>query len=280
MGDNQDAHIPFNQANEIYTFRNPRLQDFSLQYPILKYIYQNHVIWKKLIKTCKFFFSSNRVYPVGHLRALGNSKWEADNEIFDSNHSFCKLWLHNALFVSLSPEFPHELSSLIPKIQKCDLRVLQLDNQNLSWDEYQFLTTSGTIEWLDFGKFSVKYSDDKVVAFDKLLKNFKDMRKICVRNCSNCSSMFELDTVKNMVQILSRFPKLRYLSLGDLPGTFDFASITDFLLMNEKIRVTICFHRHAALSPAFAEMLNNFVNYVRENPPKIVPSVRFSGLHN
>uniref|UniRef100_A0A914YL44 Uncharacterized protein n=1 Tax=Panagrolaimus superbus TaxID=310955 RepID=A0A914YL44_9BILA len=82
--------------NAAYTFKNPRPQLFSLSYPIMKYILQNSTgaAWKKLIMTCKYFFSKNPIFPVRQL-TTGYEIWNADGKTFNPNQALSHLWLYD-----------------------------------------------------------------------------------------------------------------------------------------------------------------------------------------
>uniref|UniRef100_A0A914Y8L1 Ovule protein n=1 Tax=Panagrolaimus superbus TaxID=310955 RepID=A0A914Y8L1_9BILA len=56
-----------NHSNSVYSFDNPRPQNFVIPYTIIKYIYSSSSsvkAWKKMIRACKYFFSKHRVYPI------------------------------------------------------------------------------------------------------------------------------------------------------------------------------------------------------------------------
>uniref|UniRef100_A0A914YTX6 Uncharacterized protein n=1 Tax=Panagrolaimus superbus TaxID=310955 RepID=A0A914YTX6_9BILA len=140
----------------------------------MKYILKNSTpeAWKKLIKTCKYFFSKNPVFPVGHLRAgFADGEWDGDCGIVNTNQPIVKLWLYKSLFVNT----PATFSSLIPKLSKCSVQNLSIEGQNLTWEEFQFLTVSGLVTSFKFIGSTVKYSDGKIVIFDKLLENLKNV---------------------------------------------------------------------------------------------------------
>uniref|UniRef100_A0A914Y3Q0 Uncharacterized protein n=1 Tax=Panagrolaimus superbus TaxID=310955 RepID=A0A914Y3Q0_9BILA len=167
---------------DIYTFKTPRPQHFSLPYPIMKYILKNATpkAWKKLIQTCKYFFPKNPVFPVYDLQADDNGKWHGDDGRINTNNPVAKLWLYNILFAFHSGLSPTTISSLIPKLSNCSLKAVLFTGQNLTWNEFQFLTSSGSIEWFDFCDCTLKYSDGKFVTFDKVLENFKNVESLYV----------------------------------------------------------------------------------------------------
>uniref|UniRef100_A0A914YQU3 Uncharacterized protein n=1 Tax=Panagrolaimus superbus TaxID=310955 RepID=A0A914YQU3_9BILA len=203
----------------------------------MKYILKNSTpeAWEKLIKTCKYFFSKNPVFPVGRLYSDDDGKWNGDRRVINTNQPIAKLWLHKSLDV----ESPATISSLIPKLSKCSVQSLIIGGQNLTWEEYQFLTVSGLVTYLDIFDFTVKYSDGKIVTFDKLLENLKNVENLTVDSVD--PTMFKRDTVKNMVNILQNLKKLDSFELLELSETFDISSFTDFLLENQAVKVYLDF---------------------------------------
>uniref|UniRef100_A0A914YVE4 Uncharacterized protein n=1 Tax=Panagrolaimus superbus TaxID=310955 RepID=A0A914YVE4_9BILA len=143
----------------------------------MKYILKNSTpeVWEKLIQTCKYFFSKNPVFPVGALSSrCTDGKWDGDCGIVNTNQPIVKLWLYK----SLDGDFPATLTSLIPKLSKCSVKHLLIRGQNLNWEEYQFLTVSGLVTLFKFIGSTVKYSDGKIVTFDKLLENLKNVKNL------------------------------------------------------------------------------------------------------
>uniref|UniRef100_A0AC34F1F7 Uncharacterized protein n=1 Tax=Panagrolaimus sp. ES5 TaxID=591445 RepID=A0AC34F1F7_9BILA len=166
-------------SNMVYTFKNPYPQHFSILYHIVEYMIENPQsgkAWKKLIMSCKYFYSKKPVFSVSTLDVLCDVKCRADNENFDATSPFPKLWVFDKLetkdgeFVALKP--------LMPKIAKFDLRVLQIDDETLTWKDYQKLTSSDTIEQLFFKSIIIKNANGTMVTFDKILQNLPHLKAI------------------------------------------------------------------------------------------------------
>uniref|UniRef100_A0A914Y5A3 Ubiquitin-like domain-containing protein n=1 Tax=Panagrolaimus superbus TaxID=310955 RepID=A0A914Y5A3_9BILA len=124
------------------------------------------------------------------------------------------------------------ISSLIPKIVKCDLRLLDIYGQILSWKEYHFLVSSGSLQLLYIRFCTIKNDDDSTLTVDKLFGNLK-LLKQCHLKFSDMSSMFEPDTVEKIVGILLRLKNLHSFYLHGLGETFDISAFAKF--------ATVCF---------------------------------------
>lgn len=169
---------PEPHPNAVYTFKKPREQKFSIPNSIIKYMLENPTgkAWKKLIQTCKYFFSQYPVFPIQSLSFEYGSRWDADREIFDSNKFFPKLWLYGSL-QCVDPRHPNTLQKFILQVFKCNLNNLTVFCQTLSWDTYQILISSGSFESMEFYKCSFTYSDGTDVTLDKLLENIEHLEK-------------------------------------------------------------------------------------------------------
>uniref|UniRef100_A0AC35EY84 Uncharacterized protein n=1 Tax=Panagrolaimus sp. PS1159 TaxID=55785 RepID=A0AC35EY84_9BILA len=156
----------------IYTIKHPYPQRFSLPFEVIKYMIQNcksGKAWKKLIMTCKHFYSKKPVFPVKHLHAYPDSKCEADEEKFNSSKFFPKLWLYDSLCANTMMS--------TPKIYKFDLQVLRIAFQNLSFADYQKLTSSGSLKNIGLRFVTIENADDTIVPADKLLEGLDNLDK-------------------------------------------------------------------------------------------------------
>uniref|UniRef100_A0AC34GMV4 Uncharacterized protein n=1 Tax=Panagrolaimus sp. ES5 TaxID=591445 RepID=A0AC34GMV4_9BILA len=170
--------------NATYTFKNPRPQEFSLPYPLMKYITMkstSYKAWRKLITTCKYFYSKNPVIPIRNCQKSKYNDYEwslswtpRKYKLIDLRKKFCyKLWPHGHLEIADAP-----YSILAPKVFRYDLTSIYVLSQTISYDEYQRLTSSKTLSCLMFFKVNVVHSDGSLVAFDKLLENLPNASKI------------------------------------------------------------------------------------------------------
>uniref|UniRef100_A0A914QVQ8 Uncharacterized protein n=1 Tax=Panagrolaimus davidi TaxID=227884 RepID=A0A914QVQ8_9BILA len=254
----------------IYTFKHPYPQQFSLPWPIIIYMIENcksEKVWKKLIMSCKHFYSKKPVFPVKRLDVNADLKCKADGEFFNASKLFPKLWLYDSLFANQGSK----MSTLIPKIFKFDFRVLRIANQTLTFDDYQKLTSSGSIERLILWHSTVKNADDTIVTADKLLEGLDYLHR-CTMVCSNNLLVLETETIGKIVQHLNGYKKMLGFQLCGINESFDFASFSDFLLNNETISVYLSY---VGVSAQYKEMVKNVIKEIKKNPSLKVPAVEF-----
>uniref|UniRef100_A0A914XSW7 Uncharacterized protein n=1 Tax=Panagrolaimus superbus TaxID=310955 RepID=A0A914XSW7_9BILA len=90
--------------------------------------------------------------------------------------------------------------------------------------------------------------------------------------------MFKPDSIHKYADIFPRWKKLFHLGLYGLTEDFDLASITDFLLKNEKL--TVCLSYFNPLTDGYKEILEKFIVKIIETRPKRIPYIYFPGLQN
>uniref|UniRef100_A0A914Z054 Uncharacterized protein n=1 Tax=Panagrolaimus superbus TaxID=310955 RepID=A0A914Z054_9BILA len=206
MGSMASLSMASRNSIGIFSFRNPRPQSFPFSFSIMKYMCTNlssGKAWKKLIQICKYFFSNYPVYPVHHLLCFGGERsslsgstpglwspnitfnpWEktiidfkfaADGEAFDLKDKIANLWIYNELDITMLYD-QYYVKKLFSKIVLFNAEIIILYYQYLSWDEYQFLTsTAPIVKRADICHCIIRNSDDSMVTFDKLLETFKDL---------------------------------------------------------------------------------------------------------
>uniref|UniRef100_A0A914Y2M6 Uncharacterized protein n=1 Tax=Panagrolaimus superbus TaxID=310955 RepID=A0A914Y2M6_9BILA len=87
--------------------------------------------------------------------------------------------------------------------------------------------------------------------------------------------MFEVDTVKKIVEILSRSGKLRCFGLHGLTDIFDVSMFARFFKINANVDVRLEYKKK--LSADYKEKLHEIFQELVENPPKMIPYIRFPG---
>uniref|UniRef100_A0A914YBT7 Uncharacterized protein n=1 Tax=Panagrolaimus superbus TaxID=310955 RepID=A0A914YBT7_9BILA len=168
-------------SKKVYTFKNPYPQHFSIVYDIIEYMIKNPSsgkVWKKLIKTCKFFYFKNPVLPVGALDVICDMKCRADGECFDTTLSFPNLWIFDSLKAnndSVQTIIYDCVQLIVPKILKFELRILNVKAQELTWSDYQKLTSSGTIKEINLRDCRICNSEGRI---EKLFENLPNLEVI------------------------------------------------------------------------------------------------------
>uniref|UniRef100_A0AC35EWJ7 DUF38 domain-containing protein n=1 Tax=Panagrolaimus sp. PS1159 TaxID=55785 RepID=A0AC35EWJ7_9BILA len=231
-------------SSQIYTFKHPYPQHFSVPLDVIKYMIKNcksGKAWKKLIMSCKYFYSKKPVFPVGHFDVVCDLKCKADGEMFDSSLTFPKLLLYDS-FVSYEASIhddPTTVASLIPKI-------LQLD------------------------ECTIKNDDGITVTVDKLLEGLQRLE-----NCDICinGSSFHSDAVGKMVEHLNGFTKMRCLKFEGLTETFSISDFAGFLMSNEVVEVELAFRW--TVSNGYRKIVQNVIKKIKKNRLLKVPIVYF-----
>uniref|UniRef100_A0AC34EZ99 DUF38 domain-containing protein n=1 Tax=Panagrolaimus sp. ES5 TaxID=591445 RepID=A0AC34EZ99_9BILA len=269
-------------SNAEYTFKNPRRQYFDLPYSIMKYIIENAngSVWKKLIQTCKYFYSKKDLYPVEKFvvfsdesRSIGCTM-KIDRKFRHPKSAVPKLWLYNSFKGGNDPDgYPSDVSTVIPKIFKFDLRCLELSFQSLKFEEYQILTASGTIKELNLFYVNIAHSDGTKVTADRLFDNLPNLQKL---KCFKYLMKFKSDTVKKMVEILSGLKNLLAIEFEYFDQSFDLSAFSDFLMKNETVFVHFEYLDNE-FDDAYQQMIDAFIAKIMENPPKIIPVIKFPG---
>lgn len=158
--------------NRIYTFQNPRRQNFVMSYSLIRYLIENPTgpAWKNLIKTCKYFLSKSNIYPIEY--CFIGTNFMADGRPFDYACS-SKIWIYNKVdsvnFSFLTTAITKQITSIIPNISKCSIKTLNLNGQTLTVEDYQFLSSS--LKVLHISSTTIKNGDGLIVSFDNLIKN-------------------------------------------------------------------------------------------------------------
>uniref|UniRef100_A0A914PW76 Uncharacterized protein n=1 Tax=Panagrolaimus davidi TaxID=227884 RepID=A0A914PW76_9BILA len=274
--DTKDLHsiLPSISTSDspLYTFKRPYTQRFSLPFDVIKYMIKNcksAKVWKKLITSCKFFFPKNPVLPIKDLYVYFDSECRADKEKFNASKFFPKLWVYDS-FNYRDSNFPNSKLE-ISKIFKFDLSDLTMVRQDLTFDEYQKLTSSGSLKFIDLYSCKIKNSDETFVTVDKLLENLKHLKEFKLIGFNPL--MFQSDTVKKMFQHFNGFKNVRFLKFGRIEESFDFLSFAEFLLKNETLSIEFSFYE--PISDAYKEVIQNVMNEIKKNPSLRIPKIKF-----
>uniref|UniRef100_A0AC34GGR2 Uncharacterized protein n=1 Tax=Panagrolaimus sp. ES5 TaxID=591445 RepID=A0AC34GGR2_9BILA len=133
-------------------FRDPSVLEHPVD--VLKWMKKNAnpKMAFKLMKCCKFFQIPEFPYFVVKEVCYDKKKWTfitLDNEkhVFESIENITKkLWITKYLFFKSKNLTSH----LISKIGVCNVEMLSLINQVITYDEFQILTASGTVKDFHF----------------------------------------------------------------------------------------------------------------------------------
>uniref|UniRef100_A0AC34F4G6 Uncharacterized protein n=1 Tax=Panagrolaimus sp. ES5 TaxID=591445 RepID=A0AC34F4G6_9BILA len=160
----------------------PFPQEFSLPNPIIKYITENPtmpIAYYKLINCCKFFYYKNHII-VAHFVQNHDYNWEVwalgagwsgfDAPRIDLENFPCKLWIQNRVRCYEETE----VKEIIPKIYRCDAYSLHLEEQEISFKDFLFLSMS--VKNLEFRYVQIRYADGTPVMLETILENLKNLK--------------------------------------------------------------------------------------------------------
>uniref|UniRef100_A0A914QVL6 Uncharacterized protein n=1 Tax=Panagrolaimus davidi TaxID=227884 RepID=A0A914QVL6_9BILA len=173
-----------------------RPQQWSLPDNTIYYITTNPLsakVYQKLTKTCKYFYSKNPITVCAELNSNSeenkkdedkefllwleqnafdfNCRWEDGiRKFIDLNTIPDKLWITDniEIFDTDLTEKQNLISFIFPKIYRCDIKSLCLQDQNISFSQFLFL--SSNVESLHFGNVIVKNKDENIVSLEKLVE--------------------------------------------------------------------------------------------------------------
>uniref|UniRef100_A0A914QQJ3 Uncharacterized protein n=1 Tax=Panagrolaimus davidi TaxID=227884 RepID=A0A914QQJ3_9BILA len=159
-------------------FDSPKLQDFSLPKPIIRYITKNPTTFDyycKIVETCKYFYSNFLIFAFSALKFVEGDKWT--DQVFDcdcnDNHKFklfdipAKIWLDSTL--NFKNNFsPNLASSLISKLYRCDISRLILYNQIITLNEFLYLIPN--VYYFVFGNGYIKENNGNDLHLEKIVE--------------------------------------------------------------------------------------------------------------
>ena len=155
-------------------------QRFSLPEIIVHYLAKNPTsskLWKKLIQTCKYFYSKNPIIVADCVCKTVNidntSSWVMELDEMETNidlqHSSYKLWITDYLDAEFD-DTPDRISSLIPRVYRFDLETLSLYKVSVTFDEFNCLTSSKSLIRFNFDDVILKHADGSLVDFVQILE--------------------------------------------------------------------------------------------------------------
>ena len=164
-----------------FTSTPPQNQRFSLPEIIVHYLAKNpnsSKLWKKLIQTCKYFYSKNQILVVDKVfetRYIANNSWNVCSDLWGPQTNFvlqnCSFtfWITYSLSANIR-NTPGRISSLIPKVYRFDLDILILYNISITFDEFNCLVSFNTLVDLNFKSVIMKHADGSLVDFVQILE--------------------------------------------------------------------------------------------------------------
>uniref|UniRef100_A0A914PYZ9 Uncharacterized protein n=1 Tax=Panagrolaimus davidi TaxID=227884 RepID=A0A914PYZ9_9BILA len=274
--------IPNHRKTRVFVHGSSKRQYFAFPKFIMDYILENpksSKLWKKLIQSCKWFFDKNPIVVIPCLHCDDDYKINGietcstqhcmnvpDRRIKLINTPF-QLWITELLNIN---DDANSAKHLIPHIYKCDAEDMDLFNQFLTVDEFEFLTRKV------LGPSFLTCISDKngeLVPFEKILESLPQIQSIIYFFMDDGRDVTP-DTVKKIVE-MEHVKKFNRMALHDIPSNFDFDAFSEFMLENKQISFLLVFDNQTMTEEymvkvkAFAEKLKT-ENYGNHSRPDII----------
>uniref|UniRef100_A0A914PDB1 Uncharacterized protein n=1 Tax=Panagrolaimus davidi TaxID=227884 RepID=A0A914PDB1_9BILA len=257
-----------------------RRQNFAFQGSIMHYIAKNpksSKLYQKLVQSCKYFFLKNPILIFYKLRYI-NGGWDVMAEAehgwkcIDIKNILIKCWITKGLYGFTGNN--RIVSSLIPKLYKCDAKRLDLLNQIITFDELLFLASNA--EEIDFDEVVVKYENGSVVPLEKVVEVLPKIKTIKY-SCTPTSPSVTGKTFKELMKI-PHFMTLDYFRLSNVPEEFDLECF--YIYMKNNVRTKVRLYFGIPLSDGYKIRLNSIVDEIiaTRNHEYSVPWIGFDGM--
>jgi hypothetical protein len=224
----------------------------------------------KLMQTSKFFRFTEFPYKVisdlkfdGRLwtyRPLGLDKPYQNFEENDVGDK--KLWITTRIYFSCGyPNFVHEL---ISEIAACDVQYLTLQNQVISLDDFNILTSFGKIQSLGLLQSVVKYEDGRIVPIEEILTACKDhLLRFYFSFSDETLLNFSFETTRNIMNVINT-EVLKSFTLCEIPEAFDIKTFfNDFMQKHPSIDYALLFKN--GITNDLQKMLQGYVELIIKN---------------
>uniref|UniRef100_A0A914QH13 Uncharacterized protein n=1 Tax=Panagrolaimus davidi TaxID=227884 RepID=A0A914QH13_9BILA len=220
-GADDDGMIDRNskRAKFMATYRH---QNFSMPDSLVFYIAKNPKtaeLYLKMVKTCKYFFVKNPILVIDKQLCYYDSQFTIMRIPYDMNKTTFKVWIAHSLFVfpeySITAETKDQniVTSIIPKLYRCDAFSLSLFKQVISYHDLPLLTSSA--EMIYFDQVVIKHEDGSNVDVQKIVE--------IASNATYIDISHPTITSKTMEELLKipNFPTLRAFNIKNVPEVFD-----------------------------------------------------------
>uniref|UniRef100_A0A914QPN6 Uncharacterized protein n=1 Tax=Panagrolaimus davidi TaxID=227884 RepID=A0A914QPN6_9BILA len=164
--------VPIKQLHFDGPFRQ---QNLPFRDSFINYITKspsNAKAWQKLIQSCKYFFAKNEIFAIEKLCLTSDSKLKLSMNGFEKSFDFakfpCKLWITDIFHVPFVAIRNKISSTIIPKIYRCDVKVLELLHQIISFDKFLFL--SSNVEDIFLYETIVENENGSMVPLEKIVQ--------------------------------------------------------------------------------------------------------------
>uniref|UniRef100_A0A914P4X4 DUF38 domain-containing protein n=1 Tax=Panagrolaimus davidi TaxID=227884 RepID=A0A914P4X4_9BILA len=203
-----------------------RRYDFDFPDSLIYYIAKNPTsakLYKKLIEACKYFFWKNPILVTNWL-IYANNEIKADFSKYEQyiclKNVPYKFWVCGYFTIGGDANCSYKkdlVSSFLPRIYRCEIVDLTLQNQKLTTDEFFFITAkTGKV---CFTNVTVVNRDGKEIAFEKLVELIPEVYSF-VHDFKDNDKTVTAKSVKELLKLphLHNFVEFR---LFNVPEAFD-----------------------------------------------------------
>uniref|UniRef100_A0AC34F3Y7 Uncharacterized protein n=1 Tax=Panagrolaimus sp. ES5 TaxID=591445 RepID=A0AC34F3Y7_9BILA len=219
-------------------------QNFPFRNSLMQYITKNPAsakVYKKMTKSCKYFFVKNPILILFRLQNDRKNGWQSNvNGMYKKLNFNCssKFWITDSIDVYPSSVLKRNVvSSILPKIYRCDILRLSIEEQTISVDELSVLISN--VENLQLQNVIVMDRNGTVVPIENLVKLSSKFKAFDFEIGPNGSKI----TSKTFQELLKipQFHKLSLFSLHNVSEDFDIESFYTFMKKNNQTLIILSF---------------------------------------
>uniref|UniRef100_A0AC34GYE3 Uncharacterized protein n=1 Tax=Panagrolaimus sp. ES5 TaxID=591445 RepID=A0AC34GYE3_9BILA len=241
---------------------------------------KNAKVYQKLVNSCKHFFIKNPIIVVQELYFNWNNeavlRSYKDYKCINMKTDSYKYWITekfgNSIFWrNLTPNI---VASVIPKLYKQGARILSLAKQNISYNEFLFL--SSNVEILSFYNTTVKNDDGSIVPLEKLVEKIFNVKEISFDH--DLPLYITTDTVKELLK-LDHFSKLEKFDMLNIPEIFDIDTFFIYLKTNTFTKLKL--HFSDTISVGYKNRIEAIIDEILETENHkygVCLDIKFNGL--
>uniref|UniRef100_A0AC35FNN1 Uncharacterized protein n=1 Tax=Panagrolaimus sp. PS1159 TaxID=55785 RepID=A0AC35FNN1_9BILA len=249
-------------------------QDFSMPDSVIFYVAKNPKtaeLYLKMVKTCKYFFVKNPIIVIPKLWAHYGGKWSSGRVILNLTKYNCKYWITSEIYAPAHGLVNQNIvSSIIPKLYRCDVKRLFLFHQIIFFNDLLLLISSA--EWINFTNVIVKHADSSDVPLEDIVAI-----AIKAEEISFTEPIITSKTMKELTK-LPNFSKFYHFVLYNLSEVYDIDAFYSYMKKNKHTKLSIDFNPQ--ISDAFKNRLETIVDEILETEQFNYkpPIIKFAGL--
>uniref|UniRef100_A0AC34GAH7 Uncharacterized protein n=1 Tax=Panagrolaimus sp. ES5 TaxID=591445 RepID=A0AC34GAH7_9BILA len=137
-------------------------------------------------------------------------------------------------------------SSLLQRVEKCDIECINLANQQITFNEYLKLTSSKKVTVLILDGVKIIDDDGIVVSLDRILAKLPKLNKLSLKCNTFNESIFPPKIAQKLVQ-LPVFKKLGLFALHNITTALNIGDFCAFILKHRFQKVKYHFHMDASV---------------------------------